>query len=226
MIWCKILYEIWKNLLGGTKQLGWGIPNHCDSASTKGRKRNFVARSVLFEFIAIWLSISFFLWTKILHREWMGRYDHSSRKRNLEQIAMQQFESIVKVIFDWRSIKEVLPWNCFSFIYQCVKWSSIFCIKDSSWWVSYQLVIWRGWANQLLTCCSVHGHIQSIMVRYTSPKQLCIKSDCIPEMSKDRVYKVIFLLLDLGTFNVIGVEHGCPAGKGPYAWCKHVGSLC
>ena len=37
----------------------------------------------------------------------------------------------------------------------------------------------------------------------------------------------MILILDLGTFNVIGAECGWPAGKGPHASRTHVGSsLC
>ena len=44
-------------------------------------------------------------------------------------------------------------------------------------------------------------------------------------MRKDRVYKVI-LILNLGTFNVVGDGCECPTGKGPQSSCKHLGSLC
>ena len=69
------------------------------------------------------------------------------------------------------------------------------------------------------------GHIQDIRVCYTSKKQLGIKSNCIPEMRKDQVYKLI-LILDSESYNVVGAECGCPAGKGPHASCKHVGAPC
>ena len=68
-------------------------------------------------------------------------------------------------------------------------------------------------------------HIQNIRVSYTSQKQLCIKSNCIPEMRKDQVYKVI-LTLESDMYNVVGADYGSPAGKGPHVSCKHVGILC
>ena len=45
----------------------------CRGASTKGTKGDLVARPVLSELITTWLSISFFLYSKILCRKWMGR---------------------------------------------------------------------------------------------------------------------------------------------------------
>ena len=47
----------------------------------------------------------------------------------------------------------------------------------------------------------------------------------MPEMRKDRLYK-LFLYLDAETYDIMGAECGCPAGKAPYASCKHIGDMC
>ena len=51
-----------------------------------------------------------------------------------------------------------------------------------------------------------------------------IRVNCLPEMKKDIVYKLVLSLnskCDIETANC-----GCKAGKGPKASCKHVGALC
>ena len=47
----------------------------------------------------------------------------------------------------------------------------------------------------------------------------------LPEMRKDRVCKV-FLTIDLKSSDILQAVCGCPAGKGPFASCKHIGALC
>ena len=70
------------------------------------------------------------------------------------------------------------------------------------------------------------GHIQQILVCYSmNQKELHIKANCIPEMSKDRIYHLL-LSLGLPSFDIISAECRCPAGKGPTASCKHLGGLC
>ena len=67
------------------------------------------------------------------------------------------------------------------------------------------------------------GHVQNIQVNSTS-ESLLIREDCVPEMRKDWVYK---LIIHLGSnLNIISAQCGCPAGKGPTASCKHIGALC
>ena len=60
----------------------------------------------------------------------------------------------------------------------------------------------------------------------TPQNQLHIISNCILEMKKDRLYKVVLLLDSISGGNVVSAECGCPAGKSPHASCKHVGALC
>ena len=67
------------------------------------------------------------------------------------------------------------------------------------------------------------GHIQHI--KTLSAEYLFIQADCMPEMRKDRMYKLL-LCLDLNTSDIVSAECGCPAGKGPCASCKHTGTLC
>ena len=68
------------------------------------------------------------------------------------------------------------------------------------------------------------GHIQCMEVGYTSTS-MHLRATCIPEMRKDRIYKVM-MILDRKTCDINAVTCGCPAGKGPVASCKHVGALC
>ena len=68
------------------------------------------------------------------------------------------------------------------------------------------------------------GHIQMIHVT-TDENLLWVKANCLPEMRKDRVYKVIVSLRKPG-LEVISAQCGCPAGKGPNASCKHIAALC
>ena len=67
------------------------------------------------------------------------------------------------------------------------------------------------------------GHIQDI--RVCCEKCMVIQAKCVPEMRKDRIYKLI-LFLDVETSDIVAAECGCPAGRGPYASCKHIGALC
>ena len=67
------------------------------------------------------------------------------------------------------------------------------------------------------------GHVQDIRVNFE--KYMCVQAKCLPEMRKDRIYKLI-LFLDLESSEIIAAECGCPAGKGPCASCKHIGGLC
>ena len=67
------------------------------------------------------------------------------------------------------------------------------------------------------------GHVQDIKVLFD--KNVCIKATCLPEMRKDRMYKLV-VLLEPNTFDIIAAGCGCPAGKGPCASCKHIGVLC
>ena len=62
-------------------------------------------------------------------------------------------------------------------------------------------------------------HIQYIMV-YQDKSTLHFKAKCMPEMRKDRLYK-LFLYLDAETFDIMGA-----AGKAPYASCKHISGMC
>ena len=67
------------------------------------------------------------------------------------------------------------------------------------------------------------GHVQDIMIGYD--KHMYIQVKCLPEMRKDRVYKIL-LCMDANVNDAIGAECGCPAGKGPCESCKHIAALC
>ena len=54
------------------------------------------------------------------------------------------------------------------------------------------------------------GHIQHI--KTLSAEYLFIQADYMPEMRKDRMYKLL-LCLDLNTSDIVSAECGCPAGR-------------
>ena len=53
---------------------------------------------------------------------------------------------------------------------------------------------------------------------------LYVKSKCLPEMRKDRVY-CVQMALQHSSADIIGAECGCPAGCGPTGSYKHIGAL-
>ena len=67
-----------------------------------------------------------------------------------------------------------------------------------------------------LFCC---GHVQNIQVAQDTEDTFFLRADCVPEMKKDRLYK-ISMRLDRKTFDICGATCGCPAGKGPKGSCK------
>ena len=68
------------------------------------------------------------------------------------------------------------------------------------------------------------GHLQQVEIA-ESNATLWIQANCLPEMHKDRTYKVV-LSLSSGKWDINGASCSCPAGKGPHATCKHIGALC
>ena len=74
-------------------------------------------------------------------------------------------------------------------------------------------------AENLFRC----GHIQRIEC-VPEGDILYVRSNCLPEMRKDRVY-CVKIALQSSSFDIIGAECGCPAGHGPNGSCKHIGAL-
>ena len=68
------------------------------------------------------------------------------------------------------------------------------------------------------------GHVQNIEVS-ADESRLFMRAKCLPEMRKDRVYKLL-LTMRKTTLDILSAECGCPGGKGPTATCKHIGALC
>ena len=68
------------------------------------------------------------------------------------------------------------------------------------------------------------GHVQQIQVAF-SQERLFLSANCLPEMKKDRVYKVIISLCK-STWDILSAACGCPGGCGPVASCKHIAALC
>ena len=68
------------------------------------------------------------------------------------------------------------------------------------------------------------GHLQQVEIA-ESNVTLWIRANCLPQMRKDRTYKVV-LSLSNSKWDINGTSCGCPAGKGPCATCKHIGALC
>ena len=76
-------------------------------------------------------------------------------------------------------------------------------------------------AEKLFRC----GHVQHIQVAQDTVDTFFLHADCLPEMKKDRMYK-ISMKLAKKTFDIYGATCGCPAGKGPKASCKHIAATC
>ena len=68
------------------------------------------------------------------------------------------------------------------------------------------------------------GHIQKLQVKI-GYNTLLVQCDCLPEMRKDRVYKLL-IRLHKTTADIQFAKCGCVAGKGPKASCKHVAAVC
>ena len=66
------------------------------------------------------------------------------------------------------------------------------------------------------------GHLQQVKVLKLS-ERLWIQAHCLPEMKKDRTYKVQ-LSLSVSGWDIIGANCECPAGQGPAATCE-VGTI-
>ena len=66
------------------------------------------------------------------------------------------------------------------------------------------------------------GHVQSIYVirKDNSHNLKCI---CLPEMKKDKVYKINVTLDSCG--DMAQASCACPAGAGPFGTCKHIGEF-
>ena len=70
------------------------------------------------------------------------------------------------------------------------------------------------------------GHVQNIQVCHEiTSTNIFIQADCLPEMKKDRMYK-IQMQLEEASFDIHSAQCGCPAEKGPHASCKHIAALC
>ena len=69
------------------------------------------------------------------------------------------------------------------------------------------------------------GHVQSVEVSSDEMK-LFIRAKCLPEMKRDRVYRLCMFLSKDSSIDILGAECGCPGGKGPAASCKHIAALC
>lgn len=71
--------------------------------------------------------------------------------------------------------------------------------------------------NENAYALSERGHIQRVEMT-TDPQSIYVRSICLPEMRKDRIYKVS-IVLDKDSNDIL-------AGKAPTASCKHVAALC
>ena len=68
------------------------------------------------------------------------------------------------------------------------------------------------------------GHVQKIELK-RGYETIIIKCNCLPEMRKDRVYKII-MRIHHTSGEIQFAKCGCVAGKGPRACCKHIASVC
>ena len=67
------------------------------------------------------------------------------------------------------------------------------------------------------------GHIQRIRVIRGNDNNVYLSGVCLPEMRKDREYKIQMVLSP--SADVLFAEDGCPAGKGPTGSCKHIAAF-
>ena len=68
------------------------------------------------------------------------------------------------------------------------------------------------------------GHLQQVEVLNISDT-LRLQAYCLPEMKKDKTYKVELSILH-SKWEISAAKCRCQAGKGPAATCKHIGALC
>ena len=75
-----------------------------------------------------------------------------------------------------------------------------------------------------------HGHVQNIeVVTSENGDVIHIKGECLPEMKKNLKYKLNVTMINLGEQAgeiTYACCSPCPAGKGPFASCKHLAALC
>ena len=76
-------------------------------------------------------------------------------------------------------------------------------------------------ANKAAVC----GHDIEDIELSTKPDILWVRAKYLPEMRKDKLYKVIASLSPVNC-DILTSQCGCPAGIGPQATCKHSGALC
>ena len=67
------------------------------------------------------------------------------------------------------------------------------------------------------------GHSQDIDISLSN--SIHFRASCLPEMRKDRMYTVL-LTIDSKSSDILQVVCGCPACKGPFVSCKHIGAVC
>ena len=75
-----------------------------------------------------------------------------------------------------------------------------------------------------------HGHVQNIEVATSENGDVIhIKGECLPEMKKNLKYKLNVTMINSGEQAgeiTYACCSPCPAGKGPFASCKHLAALC
>ena len=73
-----------------------------------------------------------------------------------------------------------------------------------------------------------HGHVQNIEVATSENGDIIhIRGECLPEMEKTLKYKLNVTMINSGEQSgeiTYACYSPCPAGKGPFASCKHVPS--
>lgn len=67
-------------------------------------------------------------------------------------------------------------------------------------------------------------HIQKIMAIKGNDNNVSLNAVCLPEMRKDREYKIQMVLSP--SAEILCAEDGCAAGRGPRGSCKHIAAFC
>ena len=74
-----------------------------------------------------------------------------------------------------------------------------------------------------------HGHVQNIeVVTSESGDVIYIRCECLPEIKKNLKYKLKVTMINSGEQAgeiTYACRSSCPAGKGPFACCKHLAAL-
>ena len=198
----------------------------CRKASTRGLKADLVARYVTYVsrcFVIINITDSFRV-ESYIRNGWDGCIvdpDAPSSAAAVTDTATQKPPADIQAIDTWKPIKTAFstPEDVPKFSHgQMISYFVTRTLNDGLPAGDFKGINQK--SMHLFQC----GHIQHIDIKI-SESSLDIRCDCLPEMKKHTVYKVL-INLKLPLYDISGAQCGCKAGMGPKASCKHIGALC